>query len=243
MERGNAVKTWQEDQLNALHGVKCEHKLFEMMVTLARDFGFDYCAYVLRIPFPLTRPELKIFNNYPVAWQTRYQEQNYLAVDPTVRHGLRSLLPVIWSDDLFLSSREFWEDARSFGLNVGLAQPCRDENAIGGMLTLARSGEPLSEAELQDKGSKMAWFTQVAHLEMSRVLCAKTMPETEVPLSTREIDVLRWTADGKTSGEISDILDISVRTVNFHLGNATGKLNAVNKTAAVVRAALLGMLH
>lgn len=237
------MRTWQEDQLHALHAVECEHKLFEMIVSLARDFGFDHCAYGLRMPLPLTRPKFAIFNNYPVAWQTRYQEQNYLAVDPTVRHGMRSLLPVIWSDNLFLPVRELWEDARSFGLDVGWAQSSRDVNGVGGMLTLARSGESLSDAELQDKEPKMVWFTQVAHLGMSRLLCSKIMPETGVQLSYREIEVLKWTGDGKTSSEISDILNISERTVNFHIGNAMIKLNAVNKTAAAVRAAMLGMLY
>lgn len=243
MERGDTVKTWQEDQLNALHDVECEHKLFEMMVTLASGFGFDHCAYGLRMPLPLTRPKIVMLNNYPVAWQTRYQEQNYLAIDPTVRHAMRSLLPVIWSDELFLPARELWEDAHSFGLNVGWAQPSRDENGVVGMLTLARSGESLSDTELQNKGTRMAWFAQVAHLGMSRLLCAKAMPETQVRLFYREVEILKWTGDGKTSGEISDILNISERTVNFHIGNAMVKLNAPNKIAAVVRAAMLGMLH
>lgn len=237
------MKIWQEDQLNALHAVECEHKLFEVIVTLARDLGFDHCAYGLRMPLPLTNPKTLMLNNYSVAWQTRYQEQNYLAVDPTVRHAMRSLLPVVWSDNLFIPARELWEEAQSFGLNVGWAQSSRDENGVVGMLTLARLGESLSDAELRDKGFKMAWFTQVVHLGMSRLLCSKIMPETGAHLSRREIEVLRWSGEGKTSGEISDILNISERTVNFHVGNTMTKLNAANKTAAVVRAAMLGLLH
>jgi LuxR family transcriptional regulator len=63
-----------------------------------------------------------------------------------------------------------------------------------------------------------------------------------VQLSPREIEVLKWTGDGKTSSEISDIIHISERTVNFHIGNAITKLNTPNKTAAVIRAAMLGIL-
>ena len=69
------------------------------------------------------------------------------------------------------------------------------------------------------------------------------MRESTVQLTEREIMVLRWTAEGKTSGEISSILDITERTVNFHIANAMVKLNAVNKTAAVIRAAMVGLLH
>ena len=111
------------------------------------------------------------------------------------------------------------------------------------MLTLARSHEALSAAELQHQGFKMVWLAQMAHLGMSRCLTAKLMPEIEVKLSKREVEVLRWTAEGKTSNEISEILGISERTVNFHISNAATKLNAPNKTAAAVKAAVLGMLY
>ena len=36
------MKTWQEDQLHALHAIECEHALFEMIVSIARDLGFDH---------------------------------------------------------------------------------------------------------------------------------------------------------------------------------------------------------
>ncbi|MHB1574880.1 MAG: LuxR C-terminal-related transcriptional regulator [Acidithiobacillus ferrooxidans] len=38
------------------------------------------------------------------------------------------------------------------------------------------------------------------------------------------------------------MLNITERTVNFHIGKAMAKLNAVNKTAAVLQAAMLGLL-
>lgn len=110
------------------------------------------------------------------------------------------------------------------------------------MLTLARSHEPLTEAELEAKTLQMTWLTQIAHITMSRCLLPKLMPEMNAQLSNREIAVLRWTADGKTSGEISSILKIAERTVNFHINNAITKLNATNKTSAAIKAAMLGLL-
>jgi LuxR family quorum-sensing system transcriptional regulator SolR len=38
-------------------------------------------------------------------------------------------------------------------------------------------------------------------------------------------------------------MNIAERTVNFHANNAMVKLNASNKTAAVMRAAVLGLLY
>lgn len=237
------MRDWQEDRLDALCAAECEYSLFETIVSFARDLGFDHCCYGLRTPLPLSQPKTMMFSNYPIAWQEQYQEKNYLAVDPTVEHGMRSLLPVVWSDNLFATVPELWEDARSFGLKIGWAQATRDVNGLGGMLTLARSSEFISGIELHDKEPKMVWFTQMAHLGMSQFLATKMLPEAGVQLSSREIEVLQWTGDGKTSSEISEILNISERTVNFHISNAMAKLNAATKAAAVVRAAILGMLH
>ncbi|WP_324289165.1 LuxR C-terminal-related transcriptional regulator [Myxococcus sp. MISCRS1] len=51
-----------------------------------------------------------------------------------------------------------------------------------------------------------------------------------------------WTGEGKMPADISTILDISERTVNFHIGNALLKLNATNKVQAVVKALTLGLM-
>jgi LuxR family transcriptional regulator len=159
-----------------------------------------------------------------------------------VRHALRSPLPVIWSDEFFSAARPFWEQARMHGLRYGWAQPCRDVHGTLGMFTVARSHEELSDAELQEKNGRLSWLTQIAHISMTRVLLGKMIPEANVRLSVRETAVIRWTADGKTTAEISEIMGLSVRTVTFHIGNVVRKLNASNKTGAAVRAAVLGLI-
>ena len=62
------------------------------------------------------------------------------------------------------------------------------------------------------------------------------------PLTPREREILKWAAEGKTSWEISVILDLSERTVKFHLIEASRKLNAVNRTAAVAKALAWGLI-
>lgn len=236
------MKPWQENQIQVLQTIDCEHQIFQTLLSLSRDLGFDYCVYGVRLSLPMSNPKTFMVNNYPSAWQALYQAKNYLAVDPTVQHALRSQLPILWTDDLFVPTAELWEDARSFGLRHGWAQSVRDTNGATGMLTLARSNDPLTESELAAKRFKMTWLTQSAHLAMSRGLLPKLLPEATAKLSKREIEVLRWTADGKTAGEISSILKISERTVNFHINNVITKLNTTNKTAAAVKAAMLGLL-
>ena len=61
-------------------------------------------------------------------------------------------------------------------------------------------------------------------------------------LTVRETEILKWCADGKTSDEIAIILDLTKRTVDFHIANAINKLNVSNKTAAVVKAIQLNII-
>jgi len=61
-------------------------------------------------------------------------------------------------------------------------------------------------------------------------------------LTQREIDCLNWTAAGKTSVEISDILSLSEHTVNHYLNRATKKLDTVNRTQAVAKALRMGII-
>lgn len=62
-----------------------------------------------------------------------------------------------------------------------------------------------------------------------------------VQLTEREIEILKWTAAGKTADDIAQILSMKKRTVHFHVANAVQKMGVCNKTAAVVQAALSGM--
>lgn len=63
------------------------------------------------------------------------------------------------------------------------------------------------------------------------------------PLSERELEVLRAAARGLTNKAIGLLLNISDRTVQGHLRRIFEKLNAANRTEAVVIAAQLGLLE
>lgn len=56
-------------------------------------------------------------------------------------------------------------------------------------------------------------------------------------LTNREIECLKWVADGKTSLEIAAITSLSVHTINHYLKICCSKLNTVNRIQAAVVAA------
>ncbi len=238
----NHSADWQDQQLSGLLGATSEAEFFTALASAASDLGFEYCAYGMRTPLPMSNPRLVMLNNYSAEWQQRYAQENYLMVDPTVAHGMKSVMPLIWAEPVFEASRPMWEDAHAHGLKVGWAQSSYNALGVGGLLTLARSNEALTTVELRQNSANMSWLVQAAHEGMSRILDAKRPPEKLVALTAREVEVLRWTADGKTSGEIGQIMNIAERTVNFHVNNSLEKLGAVNKTACVIKAAMLRLL-
>ncbi len=230
--------TWADELLREIDAVNNENVLFTTVERAAGELGFDYCAYGMRVPVPVTNPRTLMLNNYPKTWQGRYAEKKYLEVDPTVLLGRHSQQPIVWSDDVFSRTPDLWNDARDVGLRVGWAKSILETQCVGGMLTLARSGKPLTAKELAAKEHRMRWLANTAHQGFRRIVAARW----NISLSAREKEVLRWAADGKTVSETSEIMRISVATVKFHTRNAADKLGTVNRTATVARAVVLGLL-
>ncbi len=235
--------TWAEGVLRASSSAKSEQELFDEILRAAREIGFDYCAYGMRLALPVSRPTYLMVNNYPSDWRARYALRGYVDQDPTVVHGTKSHEPLVWSDEVFASVPEFWEEAKSMGLRVGWAHATPTRNGVAGMLTLARSADPLTEAELEASCLQMRWLSSISHMGFQRLVDTRAMACPQiVELTSREKEVLRWSAVGKTISDISDILLISADTVRFHTRNVLEKLNVSNRTAAVARAAYLNLL-
>ncbi len=68
-------------------------------------------------------------------------------------------------------------------------------------------------------------------------------PPPPIQLTPREVEVLNWVKEGKTSWEISTILSVSKSCVNFHIENVKRKLDVVNRTQAVAAAVSQGIIQ
>jgi DNA-binding CsgD family transcriptional regulator len=94
-----------------------------------------------------------------------------------------------------------------------------------------QEGSGLENAELME-----------VYLTIPSVLAQTGPSRPDERLTSREREVLDWTARGKTAFEISIILSISERTVNFHVNNLKVKLASPTKILAVLRAKEAGIL-
>lgn len=109
------------------------------------------------------------------------------------------------------------------------------------MLSLARSHCPITTEDLYKNLGYAMFISRHLHGLVVKDLpaCARK-PNTH--LSCREIEVLKYSADGKTADEIAIILSLSVSTIQFHIRGAIHKLGVNNKIAAVIRAAREGVI-
>ena len=67
-------------------------------------------------------------------------------------------------------------------------------------------------------------------------LVARPVGQATLPVTARELEVLRLVAAGRTNREIAEALYISERTVERHLGNVFTKLDVPNRAAATAYA-------
>ena len=212
-------------------------KLFESEI---KACGFH--AYIMAgLPAPGTAlPELTVANGWPAEWFELYTRENFSALDPVPRYGASTVQPFEWSDARYDKEDDpaahlVMMRATEFQLRAGYCIPMHYDGG-GAVISLATEHlhlDPLAKSALQLIGV-------YAH---NRIRSLSRGPEERRDLLTsREREVLRWAACGKTSWEISMILKISERTVKFHLVEASRKLNAVNRTSAVAKALARGLI-
>lgn len=233
---------WQEQMLSAIDDEALSvEQVFDRVKDAGRNIGFDYVCYGIRVPMPMGRPEVLILENYPKGWIERYGRESYVEIDPTVAHASRSMAPILWNQT-HDEAPGFWEDAAGHGLKHGWAQSTLDGTGAAGLLSLSRGTEVIAEKELQAHQLQMRWLGSLAHMALLRRTRNELPARQGKNLTKREIEVLKWSAAGKTVDEIGSILAVATDTVKFHVKNASRKLDCHNKTQAVAQAAMLGLL-
>jgi LuxR family transcriptional regulator len=181
-------------------------------------------------------------NNYPNEWNKKYETYNYVTIDPLVKYCSQSVLPILWDDDTFSTAPAFWEEKQTYGMCHGWSQSVHDFRGFFSMLSLSRSRKPITARELYEKAGQLIWLSNALHSIVAQKMLTDVTFFRGTHLSTRETEVLKWSAEGKTASDIATILNLSERTVNFHVSSAIKKLGVNNKISAVVHAARGGLL-
>ncbi|MEM9012430.1 MAG: LuxR family transcriptional regulator [Pseudomonadota bacterium] len=215
----------------------------------AESLGARYFSYLLMKGGrgEETGDEGTLITNYPDEWRDRYQRKLYRFYDPVAVTTRSSRLPFFWGDGPFLrrfrkDQRIVFHEARQFDITAGYSIPIAGHHGDLGVFSIV-AGRPqeIDDAVLGAGGSLYLRAVQT-HDFMARLLAPFDPPEKDFGLSVREIECLRWTADGKTTDQIADVTTISPATVNFHLKNAIRKLEASNRHHAAIIAIRSGVI-
>jgi ATP/maltotriose-dependent transcriptional regulator MalT len=112
---------------------------------------------------------------------------------------------------------------------------------LGGLAAAQRTGRVVFPAAVPQR-----YLEQLARAFQPAAPAAATgdtgMAGLAEPLSGRELEVLQLLAAGRSNQQIADELVVTLATVKKHVGHILGKLAAANRTQAVARARVLGLL-
>ena len=172
----------------------------------------------------------------PPGWRELCLRNDFATVDPALRHCRKVVLPFVYRDAPYDPKREpraaeVVQRAIDFGLGNGIVIPVLDARGCAGNLWLGGKDEPLAHADLPP----IHMLTLHAFHRIQQL--GHPAFENAAILNAREQEVLKWVADGKTAWEIGELLNISRRTVEWHIQHAMEKLGATNRMQAVVIAA------
>ena len=192
------------------------------------------------------QPEFVAIHNAPLAYQQTFEDLSISKRDPIAQHCKRNTVPIIWDQQTYVDSNsiELWERQAQFGYSNGIAMALHLPEGRHFLLGVERDQAlPSDGGELTRIVADLQLFAVHAQDTALRVLVSEAARPELPALTPRELEVLRWTMDGKVTHEISALLGIGDRTTVWHLQNAMAKLNCNSKHVAVVRALRLGLLQ
>lgn len=211
-----------QDILTTMYQAIGAYGFYKFIISGLPDRGMDVRPFVL-------------LSGWPDEWYERYTVRGYVHLDPVARHCFTTTLPFDWSQAPFdpvsdLPARRVMEEATDFGFNQGLCVPIHMEGGMQGVVSLVGSTTHLHDmARLQLHMLALYVHGQLRYLN-------STGNDRHRAITSREAEVLKWAASGKTAGEIAVITGLSERTVNQHCENAQKKMGTNNRIHTVVEA-------
>ncbi|VAW88712.1 hypothetical protein MNBD_GAMMA17-787 [hydrothermal vent metagenome] len=220
----------------------------QQCITFCQLTEFDYFSYCAPIPTALARPDMIEINSYPEAWRTLYQNKELIKTDPTLIYAETNHTPITWNKMTprhlgDKNSRLYFRRAKSHGLKSGISFPLRGNVGSTAVLSLvSKKSAPLPQALVNTALTFGSLFATYVHDAVLRIFDQDLLPIKKKRISLRERECLLWVAEGKTTWEIAQILQIANRTVVFHLESILSKLGVKNRQQAVAHGMMMSYI-
>lgn len=209
------------------------------LLSLARRFGLDQ-TLILDVTklFDRVGPAI-VFSTHEKGDVELFDQRVPFASHPFTLRARESEKPFVMSrlrEKRGAQNDEAWWDMMPEELRDtdGIIVPVHDRGELAWCAGFAGPDPDLSQRAL----SVMSAAVHAGHSRFVELFDANS-PKS--PLSPREAECLRWVADGKTDFEVGKILQISPRTVRFHINNAKTKLGVATRIQAVAKRASGGL--
>lgn len=233
------------DQFTNLLDANTEQDWQNMVFSFANNLGFDQTLYAVLKSKDEPIENAFLRSNYSKEWRTTYDNTNLGYVDPTVTHCMKSTIPLLWTPECFVrpDQKNMYEEATSYGLRSGIIFPIHGPNGEFGMMSFVSEqlSNPTSRKDLMQFLPSLSIIRDYVFESSKKFIT--TPEEVKITLTPRENEVMKWTVAGKSSWEISMILNCSESTVNFHLSNIRQKFNVNTKQQAIIKGLKLGIIQ
>jgi DNA-binding CsgD family transcriptional regulator len=232
-------------QMEALERVENLLAAREALLAFVQATGLKNASYgVMNLPPKVSNDRAAIVTTYAQEWHIYYFQHNYIDIDPVVKVAAAGVAPVDWRtiSRQSVAVRDFFESARQHGVgSQGLTLPIRGRLGEIALFSVTSNAEDAEwDRFIQENMNYLLIYSWSFHNCILRAIGASTRPT--IVLSHREATCLRLKALGKTDSDIAAILQITKRTVSFHIESARSRLDAVNAVHAVAKALALGLI-
>ncbi len=221
------------------HSVEEVCRVFQQRLA---DLGCSGSAYAR---FRSGSLERFVWDRQPIDFASTYLDQRWDRVDPALQRAMKSSQPFFWQtrisdQDYTPRQQDYIAELRARRMWHVVMTPL---HGPGGALELcgvtANDTGPVPKQRL----SLLHALTLQGILRSQELMPSEGAPAAAPSLSKREAECLKWLRDSKSNWEIGQILRISEKTVEFHVGNVIRKLKAENRLSAVLNAIRLGLLE
>lgn len=179
------------------------------------------------------------WSDWPAEYLDEWVKNDYVIHDPITHLATRATGPFEWSEAYEKGTefgRKILDRAKNFGLDTGFSIPIRTGYLPLGIVSIGY------KVRISESNVEPLELASIHAYTRSQVLSQITVETNQPLLTKREVDVLTFTAAGKTSWEISMILGIADTTVKSHIRNIILKMGTTNKTQAVIKGVQSGQI-
>jgi LuxR family transcriptional regulator len=213
--------------------------------------NFEYYAIFGKTEAGDHLPKQALAGHLPEGWSENYAKKKYAAVDPVLRflgvatNGFRwsETLTVFKNDPNYRKMGRIITDAKQHGMEDGYTFPVHGRGGLVGFLSIAGKEKALSMTEIALMDAVAKRFLSKLQKVMGIVpMGAEANLAEGVAITRRELETLKYIAEGMTSNEISKLMDISSHTVDWYMNGLQEKLNARNRQHTVAIAFRNGLI-